>query len=241
MKCLSSSKNPEDAIAEDFDGRACEFCDRYKRKGLSPSSSLLLRFIEDEGLQDKSVLDLGCGAGTFTATTLQRGAQSAVGIDLSPKMIDVAQELAKTERLETKAKFEVGNAATADLSPSDMVVMDKVICCYPQFDTLLKNAAGACRSIIGFVVPRDDGLLKGPLRLGKYIINFFERRRGGIQFYLHPLDAVDRTLRDAGFVQLRKKGSRLWLVFLYKRATLISNSPIRESLSAASDLVNSQS
>jgi magnesium-protoporphyrin O-methyltransferase len=206
-----------DKIAQEFDGDACEFCERYKNKGLSRSSKLLLRFILDNTVRERSILDLGCGAGGLSFELLKEGASSAVGFDLSPKMISVATELAQANGLESRAKFQLGNAATSELPRSDIVVMDKILCCYSEWRPLLKNALEASSGLVGFTVPRDESIAKLPFHLALRIANYFQKRRGGVLFYLHPLGIVDKTLRDSGFKRHRKQGSRFWLVFLYSR------------------------
>ena len=210
--CDESSK-----ISREFDGDACNFCQRYKSNGLSRSSKLLLKFISDNGIKDKTVLDLGCGAGGLSLELLKQGAQNAVGFDLSPRMIEAARELARATGFESRAKFQEGNAALADLPRSDVLVMDKVLCCYSEWRPLLKNAMDAINGMIGFTVPRDEGIAKWPFRLALRIVNFFQKRSGGVLFYLHPLGTIDRTLLDAGFSRRRKQTSRFWLVFLYSR------------------------
>ena len=112
---LKSSSLEVDRIAQEFDGDACEFCERYKNKGLSRSSKLLLRFIVDNNVRDRSVLDLGCGAGGLSFELLKEGANFTVGFDLSPKMISAALELAKANGLESRARFQLGNGATSEL------------------------------------------------------------------------------------------------------------------------------
>jgi magnesium-protoporphyrin O-methyltransferase len=206
-----------DKIAQEFDGDACEFCERYKNKGLSRSSKLLLRFILDNEVRDRSVLDLGCGAGGLSFELLKEGASSAIGFDLSPKMISAATELAYANGFDSQAKFQLGNGATNELPGSDVVVMDKVLCCYSEWRPLLKNAIEASRVMVGFTVPRDEGITKLPFRLALKIVNYFQRRSGGVPFYLHPLETIDKILRESGFNRRRKQGSRLWLVFLYSR------------------------
>ena len=206
-----------DKIVREFDGDACEFCERYKNKGLSRSSKLLLRFILDNKVRDRAVLDLGCGAGGLSFELLKQGAGNAVGFDVSPKMISVATELAHWSGFQSRAKFQLGNGATIELPRSDIVVMDKVLCCYSEWRPLLKNAIDASRAMLGFTVPRDDGITKLPFRLALKIANYFQRRSGGVLFYLHPLGTIDKTLRESGFNRRRKQGSRFWLVFLYSR------------------------
>ena len=209
-------REPEQ-IAQEFDEDACDFCDRYQRKGLSASSRKLLDLIIERGLEGKTAAELGCGAGGFSIELLKKGAENIVGFDLSPQMIKSANELAKSSGFETRAKFQIGNAAAVEIPDSDIIIMDKVLCCYSDWKPLLSRAITSNPSSIGFIVPRDEGVAKLPFRVGVRIGNYFQKRKGKILFYLHPLNLVDRTLHDSGFTQRRKQGSRLWLVFLYSR------------------------
>ena len=214
----SLGSSEQERIGREFDQDACDFCDRYKKRGLSSSSRLLLDFIVEERVRGRSVVDLGCGAGGFSIQLLKEGAASATGFDLSPNMVDAATALARAEGFDGKAKFQLANAAMAKLPPSDIVVMDKVLCCYSDWRLLLKNAASASQTMLGFIVPRDIGIARLPFRAGIRLANFFTRRRGSVLFYLHPLGLIDGALRDSGFTQQRKRTSRLWLVFLYTRS-----------------------
>ena len=220
MQPGSTDRGPSheaDQIGHEFDEDACDFCDRYQKRGLSRSSNLLISFILEEGILGRTVGDLGCGAGGFSVELLKKGASSSIGIDLSSRMIDSATQLAHATGFDARAKFELGNAATVDLPVTDVVIMDKVLCCYSEWEPLLKNAIGSSRELVGFIVPRDEGIAKWPFRLGVRVGNFFQRRGEKILFYLHPLDRVDETLRASGFILRRKQGSRFWLVFLYSR------------------------
>ncbi len=214
---MDSTLDEAEKIARDYDESACEFCERYKDSGLSRSSRILLDFLVEEGLKDKSTLELGCGAGGFSMELINRGAGSAVGIDLSPEMVKAATELSRANGFEDRAKFEQGNAATTSLPSSDIVIMDKVICCYSDLEALLRNSTEASRRLLGFVAPRDEGVVKWPLRFGAWIGNLVQKRRHSILFYVHSLETIDKILGDSGFVRQKKRGSRFWLVLLYKR------------------------
>lgn len=206
-----------DQIGHEFDEDACDFCDRYEKKGLSRSSNLLLSFILEEGIIGRTVADLGCGAGGFSVELLKKGASNSVGIDLSPRMIESATKLAHANGFDARAKFDLGNAANIGLPSTDVVIMDKVLCCYSQWEPLLKNAMASSKDLVGFIVPRDEGIAKWPFRFGVRVVNFFQRRGEKIMFYLHPLNRVDQALRESGFILRRKRASRFWLVFLYSR------------------------
>src|SRR2546425_10171989 len=215
---MTSGSVQTKGIAETFDDLAHDRCCKYKSNGLTASSQVLLDFISKKGLVGKTVLEIGCGTGFFALETLRHGASSCVGVDLSSTAIHEANEFAKESGLQDRAKFEVANAASTHQPASDVVVMDKVLCCYPDVEALLKAASDSSRELLGFVVPRDEGLMKPAMRIGVALINLVERlKKTGFRLYLHPLRSIDGLLAGSGFQQESKARSRFWLVFLYKR------------------------
>jgi ubiquinone/menaquinone biosynthesis C-methylase UbiE len=48
------------------------------------------RFVSDEDLRDKDVLELGCGYGWFTLNALDRGVRSYTGIEPAPGALETA-------------------------------------------------------------------------------------------------------------------------------------------------------
>jgi predicted RNA methylase len=215
---MTSESVQTKGIAETFDDLAHDRCCKYKSKGLTASSQVLLDFISQNGLGGKTVLDIGCGTGFFALETLRHGASSCMGVDLSSAAIQEANDFAKESGLQDRARFEVANAASAQPASWDIVVMDKVICCYPDADALLKTASESSRAMLGFVVPRDQGLMKPVMRCGTAMINLVERlRKSGFRMYLHSLGSIDKLLIENGFQQASKAKSRFWLVFLYRR------------------------
>src|SRR5712691_1223063 len=215
---MTSGSVQTKGIAETFDDLAYDRCCKYKSKGLTASSQVLLDFISNKGLVGKTVLEIGCGTGFFSLETLRHGASSCLGVDLSSAAIHEANEFAKESGLQDRARFDVADAASTPQPASDVVVMDKVLCCYPDADALLKTASDSSRELLGFVVPRDEGLMKPAMRIGTALINLVERlRKTGFRLYLHPLRSIDELLAQSGFQQENKARSRFWVVFLYKR------------------------
>src|SRR3989442_1736239 len=215
---MTSGSAQTKGIAETFADLAHDRCCKYKANGLTGSSQVLLDFISNKGLGGKTVLEIGCGTGFFALETLRHGASSCLGVDLSSASIHEANEFAKESGLQDRARFDVADAATTRQPASDVVVMDKVLCCYPDLEALLKTASNSSRELLGFVVPRDEGLMKPAMRIGTALINLVEKlRKTGFRLYLHPLRSIDELLAGSGFQQENKAKSRFWLVFLYKR------------------------
>lgn len=56
---------------------------------------------------DWSVLDVGCGTGRYGLALAREGASRALGLDFSPRMIDLAREAATRLDLGDRCRFEV--------------------------------------------------------------------------------------------------------------------------------------
>ncbi len=59
-------------------------------KGLNVDVHTYFNLLGD--LAGKSILDLGCGEGFYTRKFKQKGAASVIGVDISPKMIELARQ-----------------------------------------------------------------------------------------------------------------------------------------------------
>jgi SAM-dependent methyltransferase len=82
-------------------------------------SHSLFRLLGD--LQGKRVLDLACGEGIYTRKMKRSGARSVVGVDVSPKMIDLAVSQEQGQPL--GCEYVVADAAALDrLGEFDIVV-----------------------------------------------------------------------------------------------------------------------
>src|SRR4030095_3953353 len=97
----------------------------------------LLDAITEAGVTDRTVLDIGCGIGDLAIEVVTRGAASGMGDDLSPKGIEEALKLAASRGVGNRMRFEVGDGAKLDLPAADIVVINRVVCCYPDNDHLL--------------------------------------------------------------------------------------------------------
>ncbi len=70
-------------------------------------------------LAGKSILDLGCGEGFYTRKFRNKGATSVIGVDISPKMIELARQEDKKEPLDIEYivgdVMELGKVGSFDL------------------------------------------------------------------------------------------------------------------------------
>lgn len=212
----------EDTRAEDvarfFDEAACCGSSRGRPadRRLRPVSRVLLGLLEDVGLSGRTVLDAGCGQGRLTVALAERGAAGVTGIDLSSQSIAAAQEAA--EQAGVPARLLVANAATDALEPHDVVVLDKVVCCYFDADALLANVSPAARSVLALSLPHARGLRGTLARLAVSAENGWRRLRGDpFRAYVHDEAAIVRRLEEDGWSRTAERGHWLWHLTVLER------------------------
>jgi SAM-dependent methyltransferase len=209
----------EHGISECFD-REAGCCTPKTLSRRRSRSQPLADALEESGIRSMSVLEIGCGAGELARELAQRGAASVTGIDLSPESVAIAGREAAAEGLSGKVRFEVGNGAIEPLAPHDVVVMNRVICCYPRAQELITHTSSAALRVFAFTAPRNEGALRYWWRLGFWVENTYHALRGRqFRAYLHDLSRIDRWLRDQGLAPGRQFSRRGWLHVIYVRTS----------------------
>ena len=68
--------------------------------GTHPTTALCLRWLDQqEQLNDKEIIDYGCGSGILAIAALLLGARSAVGVDLDPQALEATIENARRNHI----------------------------------------------------------------------------------------------------------------------------------------------
>jgi magnesium-protoporphyrin O-methyltransferase len=128
---------------------------RYRRRGLDPAARRMVEFLAPENLDGASVLEIGGGVGEVGLELLKRGAARVTTVELSSAYDDEARRLAEDAGVFDRVHRRVTDIATSpdDVEPADLVVLHRVVCCYPDYERLLGAAADHCRSRLAFSHP----------------------------------------------------------------------------------------
>jgi len=178
----------------------------FREHGLRGSARTLAVLAGD--VHGATVLDVGGGVGGIGLDLLASGATHATNVELSGGYEDEALALARERGVEDRVNRRVADfvAAGADIEPHDVVVMHRVVCCYPDLDALMDAAAAHTRRVLVLTYPQE----RAWIRLGLHTVNWFLRlRRCGFRTYAHP---VSRILDDRGGLRLarRERHGLLW-------------------------------
>lgn len=188
----------------------------YRRKGPPKQTRLILEAIRSLQLKNAQLLDIGGGIGVIHHELLDDVAREATHVDASSAYLKEAkQEAARRGHVErvrfVHADFtDVAN----DLPQADIVTLDRVVCCYPDFRGLLKAAAGHGKSALALTYPREVWYLQIAFK----VLNFFQNlRRDPFRVFLHPIAEMDSILRSEGFERAALRRLLVWEMALYQK------------------------
>ena len=189
---------------------------RYRRRGLDGTAQRLVDELDARGVDGASVLEPGGGVGAIDLELLKRGAGRATVVELSHGYDEEAGALAREggaeERLERRHGDFVEEASL--VGDADVVVMHRVVCCYPDPERLVGAAGQRARRLLALSFPRDTWWLRLASRGG----NVFFRLIGGIETYIHPPELVEQSAERAGLTTvLHEPAGRIWRVAVFER------------------------
>ena len=95
--------------------------------------------------------------GHLHQTLLDRRARSALGVDLAKGMLHEAEDWVRQRCLAEKTRYIEGDFVNlADMvTPADITLLDKVVCCYPDTELLVNRSLLTTNRLYALVYPRD--------------------------------------------------------------------------------------
>lgn len=204
-------------FASIFDRRRAEQdVERYRRKGPDRSTRLLLDLLEREGIGDATVLDVGAGIGIVDRRLLAAGAKRAVLSDASSAALTVAAAEAERAGMADRIELVPGDFVrrAPEIEPADVVVLDRVVCCYGDVDGLVGLSAARARRVYGLVLPRDRLLIRTGIAVMRTV---FRLVRNPYRPYAHPNARVDALVAAQGLRPVAEARTAIWRVVVYRR------------------------
>ena len=188
----------------------------YRRKGPAKQTRFILDAIRSLHLKNIALLDIGGGIGAIHHELLEDVAQAATHVDASSAYLKEAKleaaRLGHTERVTfIHADF---TDVEKELPKADVVTLDRVVCCYPDFRRLLEAASRHSQRAIALTYPREAWYL----RMAWPVMNFFQQlRKDPFRVFLHPISEMDSLLKKEGFERVSVHDLFVWEMALYQR------------------------
>jgi hypothetical protein len=196
-----------------FGGRfARRVAAKYRKRGLDKTASRIVAFLEREGVADATVLEIGGGVGEIQLELLKRGAAGAVNLELSPAYDGEARGLLREAGIDpARVDRRLHDIAEdpSGVEPADVVVLHRVVCCYPDYERLLGAAAERARRLLVFSHPPRNLAARAVIRVQNLAL-----RMNGKEFrtFAHPPEAMLGVCRDHGLSPAYAHAGAVWQV-----------------------------
>jgi 2-polyprenyl-3-methyl-5-hydroxy-6-metoxy-1,4-benzoquinol methylase len=188
---------------------------RYRRKGLDGTAQWIVDGLTERGVADATVLEVGGGVGAIDIELLKAGAEEATVVELSEEYDAEATALLAENGLEGRVARRHGDfvEVRADLEPADVVVMHRVVCCYPDPEALVGAAAANARRLLALSFPRENWWI----RVGWYAVDAWFRLVYRFKSYVHAHARILGAAQQAGFRLVGERSGPLWHVAVLER------------------------
>jgi len=191
--------------------------DRYRRKGLDRLERRIVERASQDGLAGARVLEVGGGIGAIQAELLEAGAEQGEIVELVDAYEPFSRELAREKGLEGRVSYRVADLleSPGEFSLSDVVVLNRVVCCSPDGVELTSAAARLAGRSLFLTFPRDTPWARAAVRLLN--VGFWLLRRS-FRTFVHPPAALVAAAEAEGLRLVERDGEGLWELLAFERA-----------------------
>ena len=193
--------------------KAAKELQSYRQGRLGPTTRLLRDSVVDAGLNQGSLLDIGGGVGALAFELLSRGMSSALVMDASAAYVAAASEEAQRQGGRAQVLRADFVEASQTVPPADLVSLDRVVCCYPQYEPLLDQALSHAQHGVALSYPCD----RWYVRAAVWFDNVKRARKSGFRMFVHPPRRIQAAIERAGFVLVRRRFTLMWTMDVYVR------------------------
>ena len=213
MTCCGAS-----ACESQFDRRrAARELKSYRAHGpANATTRAMIQLLRRAGVKRSTLLDIGGGVGAIQYDLLEAGAREATAVDASTAYQGAAREEAERRGVSARIQLLLGDFVTLAprVAAADIVTLDRVVCCYPDMEPLVRLSAERCRRFYGLSYPR----YRWPVRAVVAIENFFRGLFGNpFRSFVHSPTAMNGLLTDLGFKLQSRVRTFAWEIAMYAR------------------------
>lgn len=190
--------------------------ERYRKKGVDKTARRMLEFLEEQGITGATVLEIGGGVGDLQIDLLKRGAAHALNLELSLGYDEEAMRLVREDALAGRAERRLHDIAADPMGvePADVVVLHRVVCCYPDYERLLGAAADHARRLLVFSYPPRNVLSRLLLGAENLLLRL---RRKEFRTFAHPPARMLGVVEERGLLLAYTHRPLVWQIAGFER------------------------
>lgn len=190
---------------------------QYRRKGLDATARRMVDFLVGRGVSGATVLEVGGGVGAIQIELLRAGAARAANVEIVGTYEEAARDLVREHGFEDRVERLVLDFARVGdgVAPADIVVMHRVVCCYPDMERLVRAAAAHAAHSLAMTFPPD----RPWWYLFALLYNSWARiTSSGFRVYVHDPSAILATASVEGLDVILDRQGFVWQTMILERA-----------------------
>jgi len=188
----------------------------YARSGLTGDAQRIVDFIRGRMPQSYDVLEVGGGVGEIQLELLKTGAAHVTNVELATRYETIASELLREHGLTDRVERRLGDFVreAGAVPAADVVVMNRVVCCYPDPDALVGAAASHARRLLVMTFPVDRWWIRLGLRAANMLLAI---RRNTFRGYAHRTRDIIATAQRHGMRTAQHRRGLIWQLIALER------------------------
>ena len=190
---------------------------RYRRNGPDPISRRIIELLKEQGVEGLTLLEIGGGIGAIQLELLKAGLASAVSVELTPTYEASAAELLREAGFADLVERRVMDFVDAggEIEAADIVVMNRVICCYPDLPRLAGAAAGRARGILVMSFPKERWWTRVVVWMANVGMVIARRE---FRIFLHPMAQIIASGEKHGLEKAVDRPGLFWQIAGMRRS-----------------------
>jgi magnesium-protoporphyrin O-methyltransferase len=157
------------------------------------------------------VLEIGGGVGELQIELLKAGIARATNLELSPEYEGEAAELLRESGLERRVERRIQDIAADSeaVAPADFVILNRVVCCYPDYERLLGAAAAHARRALVFSYPPRNAVSRSVVAIENVAFRLVGQT---FRTFAHPPGAMLGLLERRGLRRTYQHHALVWQI-----------------------------
>lgn len=212
MNC-TQCQGLEELFSEEYVAKELK---RYRKRGPDKTTRMLIEALKKENVNGLTLLDIGGGLGAIQHEMLRSGVQKVTDVEASTAYLTAAKAETARRGYAERVHYQHGNFVdlAENVTPADIVTLDRVICCYPDMQKLVRLSVSRAVKYYGLVFPREDWWMKVWHALQSLFLRF---TKSNFRTFLHPTKDVEELVNNYGFQRRFYKRTFAWQVVVYMR------------------------